>query len=46
MLDGSDPQLDAAIEHMLDEIKKNPYVPAKRPAYPDRSGMGILEEQK
>ncbi|MDT8303053.1 MAG: S41 family peptidase [Sedimentisphaerales bacterium] len=46
MADGSDPQLDAAIEHMLDEIERNPYVPAKRPPYPDRSGMGILEEQK
>jgi len=46
MADGSDPQLDAAIEHMLEEIEKNPYVPAKRPPYPDRSGMGILEEQK
>jgi hypothetical protein len=31
---------------MLDEIKERPYVPAKRPAYPDRSGMGILEENK
>jgi tricorn protease len=46
MVDGSDPQLDAAIQHMLEEIEKNPYVPAQRPAYPDRSGMGILEEQK
>jgi tricorn protease len=46
MVDGSDPQLDAAIQHMLEEIEKNPYVPAKRPPYPDRSGMGILEEQK
>jgi len=46
MVDGGDPQLDAAIQHMLDEIEKNPYVPAKRPPYPDRSGMGILEEQK
>jgi len=46
MIDGSDPQLDAAIKHMLDEVEKNPYVPAKRPPYPDRSGMGILEEQK
>ncbi|MHC4626229.1 MAG: S41 family peptidase [Planctomycetota bacterium] len=46
MVDGGDPQLDAAIQHMLDEIKRKPYVPAKRPAYPDRSGMGILEEQK
>jgi tricorn protease len=46
MVEGGDPQLDAAIQHMLDEIKRNPYVPAKRPPYPDRSGMGILEEQK
>jgi len=46
MADGGDPQLDAAIKHMLDEIERNPYVPAKRPPYPDRSGMGILEEQK
>jgi tricorn protease len=46
MVNGSDPQLDAAIEHMLEEIENNPYVPAKRPPYPDRSGMGILEEQK
>ncbi len=46
MVDGGDPQLDVAIKHMLEEIGRNPYVPAKRPPYPDRSGMGILEEQK
>jgi tricorn protease len=46
MVEGGDPQLDAAIQHMLDELEKDPYVPAKRPPYPDRSGMGILEEQK
>jgi tricorn protease len=46
MVDGGDPQLDAAIAHMLDEIANNPYVPAKRPPYPDRRGMGILEENK
>ena len=46
MVDGGDPQLDAAIAHMLEEIKENPYVPAKRPPYPDRSGMGIREEDK
>ena len=46
MVDGGDPQLDAAVKYMLDELEKNPYVPAKRPLYPDRSGMGILEEQK
>lgn len=46
MVDGSDPQLDAAIKHMLEEIETNPYVPAKRPPYPNRRGMGILEENK
>ena len=46
MVDGSDPQLDAAIEHMLAEIERHPYAPSPRPEYPDRSGMGILEEQK
>ncbi len=46
MVNGGDPQLDAAIEHMLAEIKRNPYTPPPRPAYPDRSGMGIREEDK
>ncbi|MCP4450925.1 MAG: peptidase S41, partial [Planctomycetes bacterium] len=46
MVDGSDPQLDAAIAQMLKEIKEKPYVPAKRPVYPDRKGMGIQEENK
>ncbi|MEK6799439.1 MAG: PDZ domain-containing protein [Planctomycetota bacterium] len=46
MTDGGDPQLDAAIANMLDEIRKNPYAPPKRPAYPDRRGMGIKEQDK
>ena len=46
MVDGGDPQLDAAIKHMLEEIETNPYSPPARPAYPDRSGMGIREEYK
>ncbi|NIM19691.1 MAG: peptidase S41 [Candidatus Latescibacteria bacterium] len=46
MVGGEDPQLDTAIEHMLEEIKRNPYVPPERPPYPDRSGMGILEKDK
>ncbi len=40
MTDGGDPQLDKAIEHMLDEIEQHPHVPVPVPAYPDRSGMG------
>jgi tricorn protease len=46
MVDGGDPQLDKAIEVMLDEIEKNPYVPVTKPGYPDRSGMGIRPEDK
>ena len=46
MVDGQDPQLDAAIEQMLQELKRTPHTPPKRPAYPDRSGMGIRREDK
>lgn len=46
MLRGEDPQLDAAIDHLLNEIKTNPYIPAKRPPSPDRRGMGIPEKDR
>ncbi len=46
MINGADPQLDTAIELMLDEIARNPYVPPMRPEDPDRSGIGIAEEDK
>ncbi len=46
MRDGNDPQLNAAIDEMLKEIKTDGYHPPKRPAYPDRSGMGITEADK
>ena len=46
MVDGGDPQLDAAIELMLAEIEANPYTPPTRPKDPDRSGMGVSEEDK
>jgi tricorn protease len=46
MLDGGDPQLDFAIDHMLKEIETSGYKPPQRPAYPDRSGMGIREEDR
>jgi len=46
MVNGGDPQLDKAIEVMLTEIEQNPYVPPKRPPYPDRSGMGVLEKDR
>lgn len=43
---GQDPQLNAAIQHMLSEIANNPYRPAPRPADPDRKGMGLQEQDK
>lgn len=46
MQDGGDPQLDAAIAHMLEELERNPYVAPSRPPSPDRSGMGLPEEDK
>jgi tricorn protease len=46
MVDGGDPQLDAAIAHILEELENNAYQKPQRPAYPDRSGLGITEEDK
>jgi tricorn protease len=43
---GKDPQLDAAIKLMLEEIKQHPYQKPDRPAYPDRSKFGIAPEDK
>jgi tricorn protease len=46
MINGADPQIDAAIAQLLTELKTNAYKPAKRPADPDRKGMGIRPEDK
>ena len=46
MLDGGDPQLDAAIELMLSELESGAFKAPKRPEYPDRSKMGIAPEDK
>lgn len=46
MVDGGDPQLDRAIDLMLEEIERRPYSPPARPPYPDRSGMGIRAEDR
>jgi tricorn protease-like protein/C-terminal processing protease CtpA/Prc len=46
MCNGGDPQLDAAIGLMLEEVERFPYVPPQRPAAPDRSGMGIRPEDR
>jgi tricorn protease len=41
-----DPQLDVAIQTIQREIELNPYIKPPRPMYPNRSGMGITEEDK
>jgi tricorn protease len=46
MVDGGDPQLDAAIEEMLKEIEAGGYNPPQRPAYPDRSKFGLDPKDK
>ncbi|MBI4719938.1 MAG: PD40 domain-containing protein [Chitinivibrionia bacterium] len=46
MVGGGDPQLDAAIDLMQAEISRNPYVKPARPAYPDRSGMGVTDRDR
>ncbi len=46
MQDGADPQLDVAIEHLLNEIKVNGYTPPKRPTPPVRTEVGIDEADK
>ena len=47
MLDGGDPQLEKAIEVLLETLEEEgEWKPAPRPASPDRSGMGITEEDK
>ena len=43
---GHDPQLDAVIKHLQEQIQTNPSTPPKRPASPNRSGMGIKPEDK
>lgn len=43
---GEDPQLEAAVAHILDELAAHPWRKPQRPAYPDRGGMGITEEDK
>jgi len=46
MIDGRDPQLDRAIELMMEEIAQHAYQPVPFPPYPDRSGMGLKPEDK
>jgi len=46
MVDGADPQLDAAIDHLLDKVRAEGYRPPTPPEPPVRTGIGIAEEDK
>ncbi|RMH24386.1 MAG: hypothetical protein D6692_13405 [Planctomycetota bacterium] len=46
MVEGRDPQIDAAVEHLLDVIKTDGYRQPNRPAEPVRTGIGIRDEDK
>lgn len=41
MQDGRDPQLEKGVEVLLEELRTKAFVRPQRPAYPDRSGVGI-----
>ncbi|MEQ9096597.1 MAG: S41 family peptidase [Phycisphaerales bacterium] len=38
---GEDPQIDAAVDYLLEAIEREGYQPPQRPEEPDRSGFGI-----
>ena len=42
----ADPQLDAGIDYLLEQVRTRPVSKPKRPASPDRSGMGIRPEDR
>ncbi len=46
MREGGDPQLERAVAEMLAAIADHPYTLPQRPASPDRSGMGMLDQDK
>ena len=46
MRDGGDPQLERAVAEMLAAIADHPYTLPQRPASPDRSGMGMVDQDK
>lgn len=43
---GEDPQLEAAVAHLLAELERNPPTQPARPAAPDRSGSGVSDTDK
>ncbi|MEY5060104.1 MAG: hypothetical protein RIS45_25, partial [Planctomycetota bacterium] len=46
MKDGGDPQLEKAVEVLLEQVQTNGYRPTPKPAGPDRRGMGLPESDK
>ncbi len=46
MVNGGDPQLDVAIDLMLEAIETNPRIDVPIPPYPNRAGMGITDEDR
>lgn len=46
MVSGGDPQLDRAITEMVEAAKNPPFVKPKRPASPNRKGMGLPDTDK
>ena len=46
MKDGGDPQLEKAVEVLLEQIRTNGYKPTPKPVGPDRRGMGLPEPDK
>ena len=46
LAEGRDPQLEAAVTHLLAELERAPYQAPARPAPPDRKGMGIPERDR
>jgi tricorn protease len=41
---GRDPQLERAIAIVMEELKKNPPVQAKRPPYPVKNGLATAQK--
>ncbi len=46
MVDGGDPQLEVAIQQMLDELETSGYQAPPRPRYPNRSKFGLAPEDR
>jgi len=46
MVDGTDPQLEAAIEELTRELATYPFQERRRPPSPDRSGAGIPDADR